>query len=490
MKKNVRKVYYEIFPRYFYDSNSSGVGDYLGIAEKHLYFKELEIDNLVFPSILENYEELKPRSFIQKHYGSIDDFKKMVQLLKMKDIKINMIFDFDKADSYFKQFENLQTILKNDVSENELKIKDETIQMENQDVTKVIDVEWMVQSKIEKFLEIIKFYNFLKIDGIIFKNIYKVNFPKLSIDESSHLVINSLMEKIKENISDINLIAILDYKTFYQQNTEQLNLLKFDEFIFDYFSEFWLNDQDFKIEIKKYNWLKMLKFALKMQNLSKDYSTFIFNNWEYGKIASRLSKKQGTLEYLQKFILGFFILFDSNFYLVQGDEIGQENILNSDVKNKKIHPEISQENNKVNFAWNSNKAMGLNEKEISYYLTPKNYLKNNLLENYKNKNSVWWWVKNLLYFKKMYFTNYSISKKIIFSMYFYPDVFKIKLNNFESHMIYLNFSNKNKKFLHNIVGKNFVVKYDSYNSENINNTKIKELKPFQIIILEKNEKKL
>jgi alpha-glucosidase len=90
-------VFYEIYPRSFADSNNDGVGDLNGITSKLDYLRQLGVDAIwitpCFPSPqvdfgydVSDYENIDPT------YGTLDDFDRMVNDGRQRNIRI--ILDF------------------------------------------------------------------------------------------------------------------------------------------------------------------------------------------------------------------------------------------------------------------------------------------------------------------------------------------------------------------------------------------------------------
>jgi maltose alpha-D-glucosyltransferase/alpha-amylase len=77
-------VFYELYPRAFYDSNGDGHGDLRGVIQKLDYLKDLGVDCIwllpIYPSPLrDDGYDISDFTAIQKRYGSLEDFKALVQ---------------------------------------------------------------------------------------------------------------------------------------------------------------------------------------------------------------------------------------------------------------------------------------------------------------------------------------------------------------------------------------------------------------------------
>jgi alpha-amylase len=86
------KVFYEIFIRSFYDSNGDGVGDINGITKKLDYLKELGVDGIwitpVHPSPSYHKYDVLDYYQIDKEYGTLDDYKKLIAEAHKRNIKV------------------------------------------------------------------------------------------------------------------------------------------------------------------------------------------------------------------------------------------------------------------------------------------------------------------------------------------------------------------------------------------------------------------
>ncbi|MCR5609309.1 MAG: alpha-amylase [Lachnospiraceae bacterium] len=85
-------VFYEIFVRAFYDSDGDGIGDFRGVAEKTDYLKELGVDAVWLMPMMETttYHGYDVVDYYKTNpdYGSMDDFKYMLDTLHQNNIKV------------------------------------------------------------------------------------------------------------------------------------------------------------------------------------------------------------------------------------------------------------------------------------------------------------------------------------------------------------------------------------------------------------------
>ncbi len=76
-------VFYQIYPRSFYDSNGDGIGDIPGITEKLDYLKELGIDALWLSPVYDspnddNGYDIRDYRAIMREFGTMEDFDRLL----------------------------------------------------------------------------------------------------------------------------------------------------------------------------------------------------------------------------------------------------------------------------------------------------------------------------------------------------------------------------------------------------------------------------
>jgi alpha-amylase len=89
-----KRVFYEIFVRSFYDSNADGIGDLNGITQKLDYLSSLGIGGLwltpVNPSPSYHKYDITDYRTIDRQYGTLEDFKKLVAEAHRRNILVLM----------------------------------------------------------------------------------------------------------------------------------------------------------------------------------------------------------------------------------------------------------------------------------------------------------------------------------------------------------------------------------------------------------------
>jgi oligo-1,6-glucosidase len=86
-------VVYQIYPRSFMDSNGDGIGDLQGILSKLDYLKELGIDVIWLSPVYQspnddNGYDISDYRAIQKEFGTMEDFDRLLQEAHARGIKI------------------------------------------------------------------------------------------------------------------------------------------------------------------------------------------------------------------------------------------------------------------------------------------------------------------------------------------------------------------------------------------------------------------
>lgn len=88
-------VFYQIYPRSFYDTNGDGIGDLRGIIEKLDYLKELGVDALWLSPIYDspnddNGYDIRDYRKIMAEFGTMEDFDELLEEIHKRDMKLIM----------------------------------------------------------------------------------------------------------------------------------------------------------------------------------------------------------------------------------------------------------------------------------------------------------------------------------------------------------------------------------------------------------------
>src|SRR5688572_28673861 len=106
-------VFYEIFVRSFRDSDGDGIGDFNGITEKLDYLQELGIKGLwlmpINPSPSYHGYDVTDYYAVNPDYGTMDDFKHLLEEAHKRDIKIIIDFVMNHTSSKHPWFQSALT---------------------------------------------------------------------------------------------------------------------------------------------------------------------------------------------------------------------------------------------------------------------------------------------------------------------------------------------------------------------------------------------
>jgi glycosidase len=106
-------VFYEIFVRSFRDSDGDGIGDFNGIVEKLDYLQELGIKGLwlmpIHPSPSYHGYDVTDYYAINPEYGTMDDFKRLLDEAHQRDIKIIIDLVLNHTSAQHPWFESALT---------------------------------------------------------------------------------------------------------------------------------------------------------------------------------------------------------------------------------------------------------------------------------------------------------------------------------------------------------------------------------------------
>lgn len=88
-------VFYQIYPRSFYDTNGDGIGDLPGIIEKLDYLKDLGVDAIWLSPIYDspnddNGYDIRDYRKIMEEFGTMEDFDKLLSEVHKRDMRLIM----------------------------------------------------------------------------------------------------------------------------------------------------------------------------------------------------------------------------------------------------------------------------------------------------------------------------------------------------------------------------------------------------------------
>ena len=104
-------VFYQIYPRSFYDTNGDGIGDLPGIIKKLDYLKELGVDALWLSPIYDspnddNGYDIRDYHKIMEEFGTMEDFDKLLCEIHKRDMKLIMDLVVNHTSDEHEWFQN------------------------------------------------------------------------------------------------------------------------------------------------------------------------------------------------------------------------------------------------------------------------------------------------------------------------------------------------------------------------------------------------
>ena len=110
MREFAKSVVYQIYPKSFKDTTGNGQGDLKGIIEKLDYIKKLGVDYIwltpIYPSPqYDNGYDVADYYSINPDFGTMEDFEKLVEEARKRDMKIMLDMVFNHTSTYHKWFQ-------------------------------------------------------------------------------------------------------------------------------------------------------------------------------------------------------------------------------------------------------------------------------------------------------------------------------------------------------------------------------------------------
>ena len=104
-------VFYQIYPRSFYDTNGDGIGDLPGIIEKLDYLKDLGVDALWLSPIYDspnddNGYDIRDYRKIMEEFGTMEDFDKLLSEIHKRDMRLIMDLVVNHTSDEHEWFQN------------------------------------------------------------------------------------------------------------------------------------------------------------------------------------------------------------------------------------------------------------------------------------------------------------------------------------------------------------------------------------------------
>ncbi len=483
--ENIKKIsIYNLNVKYFNDSNNDGIGDLKGLLKKIDYFTFLNIDALILNDILSSESNEKNQNFtsISNQVGTIDDFEKIIKKCKKIGIKIFIEMNLGSIKKQHKWFKDSEKNEKKDFVEfkkKETEINGVAKFNENNnkyylvnEITQEIPINWNSSIVSKNFIKIIKYWINLKIDGFVFKNFENIHSKEKTMSKNTLLELKKIYKAIKEindNIFTIAKSKLIDYKLVNKYTLGSKKI--FDYFICSQISLLGTHKKYGNDLIGKFYPHKLNKI---ISILGKNPTNILaFGNELSGRINSRWGDPGQYNSEAAKTICLLNLMTKASSSIYYSDELGAKNIgltflddfqdktLNLrktnffDIKIKEkdfMAAQVLQNpiNARTLMLWNNKRNSGFSLANKTITPVSEGYIHNNVEVQFKNKNSILNFYKNVNEFlKNKKFSNVIKNGKLIISNYFFNlGIIKYKYElNKKKIIIISNFSLIKKKIL-------------------------------------------
>lgn len=427
MQKIKKLSIYDLNPRFFKDYSGDGMGDLRGLSQKFDYFDYLGVDAIILQDVLASHGGNSQENFtsINKEIGDVNDLTLVLSHAKKHGIKIFLEMKIGSIKETHKWFqtavdtaeEREENIIEFSRNKEEVGIeakynKDAKAYFPIDTKTREIPLNWKSDKVLDNFVNVIKFWNNLGVEGFVFKEFEFIgDKTKLEImNEATLKELRKFYRAIKEINDDIivvgksQIIQLADAPKYTDGSTK----------VFDYF-------QSTRISMigtyNKYGKDAIGKFTVKklvrrLQVFANNPSNIVsFGSENIGRFLSRWGDEgQYTKEAAKAFAIAN-ILLPASSTTYYADELGARNIglthlddfQDATLEERKIEmaalkiterefmdAQVMQ--NPINarslMMWNSNKNGGFSTAEKTVTPVSNGYVDNNVEVQFGDENSV------------------------------------------------------------------------------------------------------
>lgn len=524
-------VVYQIYPRSFNDSNGDGIGDLNGIRKKLDYLNNLGIDVIWLSPIYkspndDNGYDISDYYSIMKEFGTMDDFNKLLEQIHKKDMKLIMDLVINHTSDEHPWFKRSSKDKNNKYSDYYIwrdPINDEppnnwesrfggsawtycesrgqyylhlfskkqpdlnwkNINVKN-DIFKMID--WWLAKGIDGFrMDVI---NFIAKEQGLPDSIRPDSPEKWSSLPKSHKILNELRNEVINNynvmtVGETPFVTPEDGHKYVNKNRNELDMIF-------HFEHVHLNNFDDK------NFIKYKDIQSKWYEVQEKggWLSQYFANHDQPRPISKFLNDDQYREESAKLIAMMLLTLPGTPYIYQGEEIGMTNVdfdsiedyndirtinkyynlLNENQKIDDFFDDIkhlSRDNARTPMQWSDNKYAGFSDTEPWLKINP-NYNKINVENNLNDSNSVYYFYKELINYRKknkgLIYGDYKDLLKLDKELYYFKKIFGEK----EFHVM-LNFTDE----LIDLEEKNIKMNYNLLEFCNYNNYNEKKLQPYE-----------
>lgn len=343
MKKIKKLSLYELNPRYFKDSTGNGVGDLAGLANNFEYFDYLGVDGIILKDVISSDVESKFPKFteVANDLGTLNDLKRVTEKakkfkkgifieLKIGSLKQNHQWIQRAIEDPTDEFEGIVELHKEKTNE-ELEYK-RTVGKTREfyvvdSKTQEIPLNWRSENVINKFVEVIRFWKELGVNGFVFKDFeYVANVEKNNpMNEATLKELRKFYRAVKEINDNIVIIGKTDLLPMNSAKQYTFGATQ----VFDYFmtTETSLLGTDNNLTIDRIGKFKVKDLKKVLKTFGSETSNILsFGSERTGRILSRWGN-DGQYSKESSKALGMALLLNkSSSSIYYGDEIGTPNI--------------------------------------------------------------------------------------------------------------------------------------------------------------------
>ncbi|HHU56437.1 MAG TPA: alpha-glucosidase [Acholeplasmataceae bacterium] len=512
---------YQIYPRSFKDGNGDGIGDLIGIIEKLDYIKSLGVKTIwlspVYKSPLFDFGyDISDYYDIHEDYGTLDDFKKLIDEVHKRDMKLimDLVVNHTSNEHYWfkeacksKDNKYHDFYLWKDKPNNWTSLFGGKAWTYNERTNEYYlhlfakeqpDLNWENPEVRNEVKKILRYWLDLGVDGFrcdVINLISKTpglpnGKPKIALVGSEHYLngpnVHKYLQEIKEEV-------FVHYDSFtvgeciflkpeialtYIENEKELNMV----FQFDHMAA----DNFLKWFIRKFSTVRLKKALTKWQYKinGRGWNTLYFENHDQPRSVTRFGNE--NYHYESATMLATYLYFQQGTpFIYQGQEIGMTNAhftkleQYKDIETFNIYKigrkffshknmmrrikKMSRDNARTPMQWDNSDFAGFSNKEPWIEVNP-NHKEINVERDLEKSNSIIKYYRKILGLRKEYQT-------IIYGSYkeYYPNkknyICYERVGENDKFLIICNFSEKTKKLKAPFNLEGFKLLLTNYNNE-------------------------
>ncbi|MCK5807242.1 MAG: hypothetical protein KAG91_02515, partial [Mycoplasmataceae bacterium] len=427
MQKIKKISIYDFNPRYFKDNTGTGTGDFRGLASKFEYFSYLGVDAVILQDVLSSNSDSKFQSFtdVSPELGDMNGLQLVISHARKHKIKLFI----ELKIGGIKQSHNWYTLAK---QESDLKFgtlvdfnkskeetpfgakydKDVKAYVSVDQSTQEVPLNWNSERTIEKFLEVVRFWKGLGINGFVFKDFEYISDKTRtnSMSEATLTDLRKFYRAIKEVDSKIMVIGksgIVPLEHISEYTTGRTK-------VFDYLQTTRLstNGTGHKFGNDEIGKFKPRKLFSEIASIAKDPSTIVsLGSEDTGRIVSRWGDDGQYRNESAKSLAILSFLTPASNTIYYADELGAKNIGLTHLddfqdktlkqrKNDALERKLSNEKfmdaqvlqNPINgrslMMWNSKKNGGFSVAEKTITPASTGYVENNVEVQHNDDTSI------------------------------------------------------------------------------------------------------